>query len=94
MNLLEKSSKRKVKALKAMVESQEYSPAFTLEKLENYYDKGRIIPSDYESLAEYLEELLNKEEIHKEVTDNEATSDDVVPYEMVNEEHKTLEPLF
>lgn len=76
MNLLEKSSKRKVKALKAMVESQEYSPAFALEKLENYYDKGRIILSDYEPLAEYLEELINAEQTQEETSSVEETQEE------------------
>lgn len=58
MTLLEKSSQRKCKALKKLVEIQEYSLPYALEKLENYHDTGRILDNDYEELAEYLESLL------------------------------------
>ena len=80
MTILEKKSKRKVKALKAMVESQEYSPAFALEKLENYYDKGRIISFDYEPLAEYLENLINpvEEETEEENIENSDKANQIL----------------
>ena len=59
MTLLEKQSARKCKALKNMVERGEYSPSYALEKLEEYFDKGKVIESDYEPLAEYLEDLID-----------------------------------
>ena len=70
MTLLEKQSKRKCKALKTMVESGEYSPAYALEKLEDYFDRGKVIEVDYEELAEYLEELMNTPEIEEETIDD------------------------
>ena len=76
MTLLEKQSKRKCKALKTMVESGEYSPAYALEKLEDYFDRGKVIEEDYEELAEYLEELMNTPEIEEE-TIEEPTEDPV-----------------
>ena len=68
MTILEKQSARKCKALKNLVLSGEYSPSYALEKLENYFDNGKVIEKDYEPLAEWLEELLEpKEEIEEEV---------------------------
>lgn len=59
MTLLEKSSRRKCKALKNLVDRGDYSPAYALEKLEEYFDKGKVIERDYEELAEYLEDLID-----------------------------------
>lgn len=59
MTLLEKQSARKCKALRNMVDRGDYSPSYALEKLEEYFDKGKVIQSDYEVLAEYLEELID-----------------------------------
>lgn len=60
MTLLEKQSARKCKALKNLVDRGDYSPAYALEKLEEYFDKGKVIERDYEELAEYLENLIDK----------------------------------
>ena len=69
MTILEKSSNRKCKSLKKMVEIGEYSVAYALERLENYHDEGRIIDIHYETLAEYLESLLEPvEEIENEMS--------------------------
>ena len=43
MTLLEKQSARKCKALKNLVDRGDYSPAYALEKLEEYFDKGKVI---------------------------------------------------
>ena len=59
MTLLEKQSARKCKALKNLVDRGDYSPAYALEKLEEYFDKGKVIERDYEELAEYLEDLID-----------------------------------
>ena len=59
MTIKEKSSKRKCKALKALVESGEYSAAYALEQLEEFYDKGKVLEADYEELAEWLEEIID-----------------------------------
>lgn len=76
MTILEKSSNRKCKSLKKMVEIGEYSPAFALERLENYHDEGRIIDIHYETLAEYLESLLEPVE---ETTNEEMLSTEEFP---------------
>lgn len=59
MTIKEKQSIRKCKALKNMVESGEYSPSYALEKLEEYFDNGKVLEKDYEPLAEWLEELID-----------------------------------
>ena len=59
MTLLEKQSARKCKTLKNLVDRGDYSPAYALEKLEEYFDKGKVIERDYEELAEYLEDLID-----------------------------------
>ena len=73
MTLLEKQSARKCKALKNLVDRGEYSPSYALEKLEEYFDKGKVIESDYEPLAEYLEELIDapivEETIEEEIVE-------------------------
>lgn len=73
MTLLEKQSARKCKALKNLVDRGEYSPSYALEKLEEYFDNGKVIEADYEELASYLEELIDApievEELIEEPTD-------------------------
>ena len=70
MTLLEKQSARKCKALKNMVERGDYSPSYALEKLEDYFDKGKVIESDYEPLAEYLEDLIDNP-VEEEIVEEE-----------------------
>lgn len=79
MTLLEKQSARKCKALRNMVERGDYSPSYALEKLEEYFDKGKVIESDYEPLAEYLEGLIDNpvEEVEEEVVE-ESIEDPVI----------------
>ena len=60
MTMLEKKSKRKASAIRHLVDSGEYSPAFGLNEAERLNDEGKILDVDYEPLAEYLEELMNK----------------------------------
>ena len=84
MTILEKSSLRKVKALRKLVDNGEYSPAYALEKLEDYHDIGKIIDYDYEELADYLESLLNEPEV-------EEMQEEVEP---VEETKLSDEPLF
>ena len=71
MTLLEKQSARKCKALKNLVDRGDYSPAYALEKLEEYFDKGKVIERDYEELAEYLEDLIDNpiEEVEEEIVE-------------------------
>ena len=78
MTLLEKQSARKCKALKNMVERGDYSPSYALERLEEYFDKGKVIEADYEPLAEYLESLIDnpvEEEIVEEETVEEPSEE-------------------
>lgn len=70
MTDLEKSSKRKAKAIKYLVDNGEYSAGYGLDKLEALHDVGKILDVDYEPLAEYLEELMDKPvEIEEEPVD-------------------------
>ena len=83
MTIKEKQSERKCKALKTMVESGEYSPAYALEKLEEYFDKGKVLERDYEPLAEWLEDLIDNPPVEPE--------EEYEEYEEVEEE-PTEEP--
>lgn len=60
MTILEKKSERKKKAIKYMVEVGEMSPGNALIEAERLNDEGKLLDVDYEELAEYLEELINK----------------------------------
>lgn len=62
MTILEKKSERKKKAIIHLVDSGEYSIAYALMEAERLNDEGKLLDADYEELAEYLEELLNKPE--------------------------------
>lgn len=62
MTLIEKKSKRKATAIKNLVENGEYSPSYGLIIAENLNDEGKLLDADYEPLAEWLEELINKPE--------------------------------
>lgn len=66
MTNLEKSSKRKKKSILYQVQNGEKSPAFALEIVEKFHDEGKLVEADYEELAEYLENLLNEEELVEE----------------------------
>lgn len=62
MTIIEKKSKRKATAILNLVKSGEYSPSYALMIAEELNDNGKLLDLDYEPLAEYLEELINKEE--------------------------------
>lgn len=62
MTLIEKKSKRKATAIKNLVENGEYSPSYALMVAEDLNDTGKLLDVDYEPLAEWLEELINKPE--------------------------------
>ncbi len=53
-------SKRKVKALRYLVESGEYSACYALDKLSDLYVEGIVLEVDYEPLAEYLDEFMDR----------------------------------
>lgn len=62
MTNLEKSSKRKVKSIKYQVEHGEKSIGTALREVEKLNDEGLLMQKDYEEIAEYLENLMEKEE--------------------------------
>lgn len=69
MTILEKKSLRKKKAILNLVDKGEYSPAYALILVEELSDAGKLTDTDYEELAEYLEELLNEENRPAEVVE-------------------------
>ena len=73
MTRIEKSSQRKCKALKNLVEHGEYSASYALLLLEEFYDKGKIVESDYDTLSEYLEDLIDNpvEEVEEEIVEEQ-----------------------
>lgn len=79
MTILEKKSKRKATAIKNLVESGEYSASYGLMIAEELNDTGKLLDVDYEPLAEYLEDLINKQEepssIEEIQEENEENSD-------------------
>ena len=76
MTILEKKSKRKATAIKNLVESGEYSPSYALMVAEELNDNGKLLDVDYEPLAEYLEELINAEQIQEETSSVEETQEE------------------
>ena len=58
MNILEKKSERKKKAIMKLVENGEYSIPFAMIEAERLNDEGKLLDNDYEELMEYLESLL------------------------------------
>ena len=80
MTLVEKKSKRKATAIKNLVENGEYSVSYALIIAEELNDSGKLLDVDYEPLAEYLEELINKQEEASSVEEiseeNEENSDE------------------
>ena len=66
MTLKEKKSQRKTKAIKLLVDSGEYSPAYGLLEADRLNDEGLLLDIDYEPLAEYLEKLINKPTVEEE----------------------------
>lgn len=73
MTRKEKSSNRRKLALFSLVKKGEESPASALDKTEDLHDAGKLTESDYEELAEFLENLLNEEENEEVVAENEPT---------------------
>ena len=71
MTVIEKKSLRKKKAILDLVEKGEYSAGYALMLVEELSDAGKLTETDYEELAEYLEELLNEVEEIEEVIENE-----------------------
>lgn len=74
MTLLEKKSKRKAAAIKYLVDDGEYSAGYGLNEAERLNDEGKILDVDYDPLAEYLEELMDKD---IEILPNESVEEPV-----------------
>ena len=62
MNILEKKSRRKAKAIRLLVESQEYSIPYALLLAEEMNDDGRLLDTDFNDLVYWLEEKLEPQE--------------------------------
>ena len=67
--ILEKQSARKKKSILYLINNGEYSLGYALLKTEELYDAGKLTEEDYNELADYIEELMNKaeEEIEESV---------------------------
>lgn len=59
MNIIEKKSARKKKAIMLLVESGEYSIQFAMIEAERLNDEDKLLDNDYEELMEWLEAKLN-----------------------------------
>ena len=82
MTIQEKQSLRKKKSIFFLVDNGEYSPGYALLLVEQLYDNGKLIETDYEELAKYLEDLLNKPE--------EPEEEQIQPNEEPTEENNIL----
>ena len=79
MTIKEKQSLRKKKSILYLVDNGEYSLGYALLKVEELNDAGKLTEEDYEELAEYIEDLLNKVEESKEITEkNEEIVEDII----------------
>ena len=80
--IIEKKSERKKKAIKLLVETQQYSIAYAMIEAERLNDEGKLLDNDYEELMEYLESLLNppiEEESNEEI--QEAPTEEINNFE-------------
>lgn len=65
MTIVEKSSNRKKIAILELVKSGEYSVAYALSKVEELHDNNKLIDTDYEEVATYLENLISVQEVEE-----------------------------
>ena len=86
MTILEKKSLRKKKSIMSLVKKGEYSAGYALILVEELNDAGKLTDSDYEELAEYLEELLDEE--NTPIEESELTEE---PTEIVEEKTEEAE---
>lgn len=73
MTILEKKSNRKKMSILSLVKKGEYSVGYSLMLVEDLNDEGKLTDSDYEELAEFLENLLNEEENEEVAIEEEQT---------------------
>lgn len=77
MNIIERKSERKKKAIMLLVESNEYSIQFAMIEAERLNDEDKLLDNDYEELMEWLEVKLNpptpepEEDLAIELTEDE-----------------------
>lgn len=77
MNIIERKSERKKKAIMMLVEDNEYSIPYAMMIAEQLNDQGKLLDNDYEELMEWLENRLNpptpepEEDLAIELTDGE-----------------------
>lgn len=76
MTILEKKSARKKKAIKEMIKNGDWSLGYALNEVERLNDENKLMPNDYEELAEYIEELLNQEEVIEQVEDQPESAEE------------------
>ena len=86
MTILEKKSLRKKKAIMSLVEKGEYSVAYALMLVEELSDNGKLTDTDYEELAEYLENLLNEENKIEELAEESVENTEIVEENKESEE--------
>lgn len=77
MNIIEKKSARKKKAIMLLVESGKYSIQFAMIEAERLNDDGKLFDNDYEELMEWLESLLDPQtpEQDEEVVEDDTNID-------------------
>lgn len=77
MNIIEKKSARKKKAIMLLVESGEYSIQFAMIEAERLNDEDKLLDNDYEELMEWLESLLDPQipEQDEEVVEDDTNID-------------------
>ena len=86
MTILEKKSLRKKKSILSLVEKGEYSVAYALMLVEELSDNGKLTDTDYEELAEYLENLLNEENKIEELAEESVENTEIVEENKESEE--------
>lgn len=65
-SLFELRSERRCKAIKKLVEGNEWSVGYGLEKLETLFDEEKVTEANYTELAEWLEEQMQPEIVENE----------------------------
>lgn len=70
ITVTERQSLRRKKAILYLVNNGEYSVGYAIDKVEDLFADGKLIDTDYEELADYLENLLNEPEPVEETKEN------------------------
>ena len=75
MNLIERKSARKKKAIMTLVEQGDYSLAYAMMLAEQLNDEGKLLDNDYEELAEWLEARMEPEVEEEEQVEDETLTE-------------------